>query len=133
MFGGAAASAQSTTFRAIGVDTSRAKIPLEEIFSGGPLPQGIPALGFGDDHNGAAGWTPCGGPILASILALAGSSGSASQGSLLLNSYAFGFGIPFLLFAQLLPWWQSLRRFAGVPGRVGGVLLIVVGTVLLLN
>ncbi len=58
MFGGAAASAQSTTFRTIGVDTSRAKIPLEEIFSGGPPPQGIPALGFGGDHNGAAGESP---------------------------------------------------------------------------
>jgi len=85
----------------------------------------------------AAGWTPCVGPILASILALAGSSGDASQGGWLLGSYALGFGVPFLLFAQLLPQlfslWRHLRRFTGVLGRVGGVLLILVGVVLLLN
>lgn len=81
----------------------------------------------------AAGWTPCIGPILAGILALAGSSGSGSQGGLLLGVYALGFAVPFLLFAQLLPLWRHLRKYAGVIERVGGVLLIAVGAVLLLD
>ncbi len=55
VFGCAVGSAQSTTFRTLGVDTNRALIPLEEILSGGPPPQGIPALGFSGDHAGAAG------------------------------------------------------------------------------
>lgn len=41
--------------------------------------------------------------------------------------------MPFLLFAQLLVLWRHLRRFAGVIERAGGVLLVLVGTVLLLN
>lgn len=49
--------------RAIGVDLERAMIPVEEILSGGPPPQGIPALGFSGDHAGAAG--PTGAPRFA--------------------------------------------------------------------
>lgn len=81
----------------------------------------------------AAGWTPCVGPILASILALAGSSGSSSQGGLLLGVYALGFAVPFLLTAQLLPLWRNLKKYVGVIEKVGGVLLILVGIVLLAN
>jgi cytochrome c-type biogenesis protein len=79
----------------------------------------------------AAGWTPCVGPILASILALAGSSGSSLQGGLLLGVYALGFAVPFLLTAQLLPLWKNLICYVGIIEKIGGVLLIVVGIVLL--
>ena len=52
-------SAQTdSTMRAIEVDTERAGIPLEEVSSGGPPPQGIPALGFSGDRAGAAGPSP---------------------------------------------------------------------------
>lgn len=81
----------------------------------------------------AAGWTPCVGPILASILALAGARGSSSQGALLLGVYALGFAVPFMLAAQALPSWRVPGKYVGVVEKVGGVLLILVGTVLLSN
>ncbi|UCH25188.1 MAG: sulfite exporter TauE/SafE family protein [Trueperaceae bacterium] len=78
----------------------------------------------------AAGWTPCIGPILAGILGIAATTGGASQGGLLLGVYALGFAVPFLVFAQLLPAWKALRRYAGVIEKVGAVLLIAVGLLL---
>ncbi len=54
----AVVSAQPTALHSLGVDTSRAAIPLDEILSGGPPPQGIPALGFGGDWVGAAESSP---------------------------------------------------------------------------
>jgi cytochrome c-type biogenesis protein len=81
----------------------------------------------------AAGWTPCIGPILAGILALAGTSGGGGPGALLLGVYALGFSVPFLAFAQLLTLWRRVRTYAGIIERVGGILLILVGLVLLLD
>jgi cytochrome c-type biogenesis protein len=79
----------------------------------------------------AAGWTPCVGPILGSILALAGSSGSVARGALLLFAYSLGLGIPFLLVALLFgrakPLLKWLNRHSLVINRVAGVLLIAVG------
>jgi len=49
-----------------------------------------------------AGWSPCIGPILASIIAIASTQGSALQGGVLLAVYSLGFAVPFLIFAQLL-------------------------------
>ena len=50
----------------------------------------------------AAGWTPCIGPILASILVVAASSGQVGEGVLLLAVYSLGLGVPFLLSCLLL-------------------------------
>ena len=58
--GSAFAQSVPPPLRMIGVDTSKANIPLEDILSGGPPPQGIPALGFTGDWNDAAG--PSAGP-----------------------------------------------------------------------
>jgi len=51
----------------------------------------------------AAGWTPCIGPILGSILLYAGTAGSVASGIELLTAYALGLGLPFLL-----PPWPSI-------------------------
>src|SRR6202046_104090 len=55
----------------------------------------------------AAGWTPCIGPILAAILAVAGSEATVAKGALLLAAYAFGLGIPFVIAAL------AMERFLG--------------------
>jgi cytochrome c-type biogenesis protein len=77
------------------------------------------------------GWTPCVGPVFGSILILAGVSGGAAQGALLLALYAAGLAIPFLFLgltaergAAFLQRHQGLTRGVEV---VGGVLLIVLG------
>lgn len=78
----------------------------------------------------AAGWTPCIGPILAGILGIAATTGGAAQGGLLLLFYSLGFSLPFLALSQLLPVTRALGRHARTVERVGAVLLIAVGVLL---
>lgn len=81
-----------------------------------------------------AGWTPCVGPVLATILLYAGTSGSVARGTLLLAVYALGLGLPFLVCAfgvdRLLTRMQSLRRWVRPLEIVTGALLLVVGLAL---
>ena len=83
----------------------------------------------------AAGWTPCVGPILGTILALAASTGSVGQGVLLLLAYSLGLGVPFILVAVLFGRVTGLMRWLGkhslTINRVAGVLLIIVGVLIL--
>lgn len=85
----------------------------------------------------AAGWTPCVGPILASILMLAANTGSASQGVVLLLLYSFGLAVPFLLlafmFSTLSPLLKFIAKYSLTINRVAGVFLIILGTLLLLD
>lgn len=79
----------------------------------------------------AAGWTPCIGPILATILTLSASSESVVGGTVLLLLYSAGLGIPFVLLAlgfhRIKGAIDVLRRHGRVIERVSGALLIVVG------
>ncbi len=81
-----------------------------------------------------AGWTPCIGPILATILLLASMEGSAWRGSLLLGVYAFGLAIPFIAAAVSVNWFlvgsQKVRTWVGPLQKVSGFVLIVVGVML---
>lgn len=79
----------------------------------------------------AAGWAPCIGPVLATILATASVSGSAAWGGLLLGLYSLGLGIPFLLLARGFDRanrsFTALRRHSRQIEVLGGMLLVTVG------
>jgi len=83
----------------------------------------------------AVAWTPCVGPILGAILALAGTSGEIGRGAFLLTTYAAGLGLPFFLSAvavnSFFQFSQSLRRYLQLIHTMGGILLIIVGILLL--
>ena len=83
------------------------------------------------------GWSPCLGPVLGTILILAGTTGSATSGALLLFVYAMGLGLPFLLVALLygsaVTYVVTLQKYLPLISRVGAVLMIVIGTLLLLG
>jgi cytochrome c-type biogenesis protein len=83
----------------------------------------------------AFGWTPCVGPILGSILLLAGSGTGVAAGAGLLAVYSLGLGVPFVLFAVFLsrmtPVLRWLQRHAAAVSRAGGAVLIVFGILLL--
>ncbi len=81
----------------------------------------------------AFGWTPCIGPILGAILSLAASSASLGSGVGLLLAYTLGLAVPFLLAAAL---WgrlnlRALNRYSGWFERIGGLILVVVGVLIL--
>jgi cytochrome c-type biogenesis protein len=82
----------------------------------------------------AIGWTPCVGPTLAAILALAAGEGHPGQGAVLLAVYALGLGIPFLLFGLLftrsLGLVRGLRRKWRVVSLASGSLLVAFGVLL---
>ena len=82
----------------------------------------------------SAGWSPCVGPILGSILTLSLSGGSISQGAMLLSAYSAGLAIPFLLAATQIGLVTTvIRRYGKVVHYVEvgmGVVMIVVGFLL---
>jgi cytochrome c-type biogenesis protein len=96
-----------------------------------------PTVGAGMGRSGAlglafgAGWSPCIGPILGSILLLAGNATTLGQGVLLLVAYSLGLGLPFLLAALFVQGlaghlWR-LRRYVGIINLGAGALLVLMG------
>ena len=81
-----------------------------------------------------AAWTPCVGPVLATILMYAGSSGTIARGTGLLGAYALGLGLPFLLLAflseQLLSRIRSASRWSRPLELLTGAVLVIVGLAL---
>src|SRR5262245_35225107 len=79
----------------------------------------------------AFGWTPCIGPILAGIIAIAASKNTVSQGVLLLAVYSAGLGIPFLLTSMALSRFFSftskIRKHYHTIEMVSGALLVTIG------
>lgn len=83
----------------------------------------------------AAGWTPCIGPILASILMIAASSGQVGEGVWLLSAYSIGLGIPFLVsglaFHQFLSAFNRFRKHIRLVEIITGVMLMLIGVMLI--
>lgn len=81
-----------------------------------------------------AGWTPCVGPVLASVLLYASFEETLMQGMILLGAYALGLGIPFFVSAVALNWFIAgstrLRRWLVPLERTAGAVMVVLGVLL---
>lgn len=82
----------------------------------------------------AAGWTPCIGPVLGSILLYASTANSVASGIELLTAYAMGLGMPFLITSlainTALSYFKKINRYMRVVSVVSGLFLVVVGILL---
>lgn len=82
-----------------------------------------------------AGWTPCVGPILGSILTMAAATQDITKGIILLISYSIGLGIPFLLAGLLIhkffEYFKTIQKYFRVITLVGGILLVIIGILLI--
>jgi cytochrome c-type biogenesis protein len=95
----------------------------------GPLGAVLVGIAF------AFGWTPCIGPILGGILAIAGSKNSVGEGITLLAIYSLGLGIPFLITSlainQFFGAAKKIRRYYHAIELTSGVLLIAIGLLII--
>jgi cytochrome c-type biogenesis protein len=85
----------------------------------------------------AFGWTPCIGPILATILVLAGAQGTVLKGIVLLAVYSLGLAVPFLLTSlgvdRFLVFYSRFRKHLHTVEVLSGILLIAIGVLIFLN
>jgi cytochrome c-type biogenesis protein len=84
-----------------------------------------------------AGWTPCLGPILGSILVYTGSQADLGRGMWLLSAYSAGLAVPFLLSAiaidRFTAFFQRMRKQMVWISRVSGAVMILIGVLLVTN
>ena len=85
----------------------------------------------------AAGWTPCVGPILASILIYAGSMETIGMGIMLLAVYSLGLAVPFILTAYAIgsfsEYFRKISRYLNTISIISGILLIAMGVLIFTN
>ena len=83
------------------------------------------------------GWTPCIGPILGSILALASIEETLSRAILLLSFYSLGLAIPFVasgyLIQRFLLFSKNFKKNINIISKIGGIILLVTGILILTN
>jgi len=83
------------------------------------------------------GWTPCIGPILGSILALASTEETIFKAIILLSFYSLGLAIPFILSGYLmqrfLMFSKNFRKNISLVSKIGGVILLITGILILTN
>lgn len=103
----------------------------ERLVPGRPISAFLLGLFFG------FGWSPCLGPILGTILLLAGTSGSLFSGAFLLFVYSLGIALPFLLLAyfygRAFASVVAFARYLPLIERISGVFLVAVGLLLVLG
>ena len=85
----------------------------------------------------AFGWTPCIGPILGSILALAATEESMSKGISLLILYSLGLALPFILSGYLIQKFlifsKNFKKNITLISKIGGIILLITGILILTN
>ena len=84
-----------------------------------------------------AGWSPCIGPMLGSILIVAGSQDTVLKGILLLAVYSSGLAVPFLIMSvfinSIIEIMKRATKFIGILNKVSGILLIAIGLLLIFD
>jgi cytochrome c-type biogenesis protein len=148
--------AQGALFGAIGESINSHRTTIERVLGAVTIVMGLVFLGFvgfaqrefrvhklpaagllGAPLLGAAfglAWSPCLTPTFGAVYSLSLTQGTLGRGAFLTACYCVGLGLPFLLVALGFGWMSNalafLRRHMGVVSRVGGVLLVVIGVLL---
>ncbi len=85
----------------------------------------------------ALGWTPCVGPLLASILLLSSAEKDIARGAMLLLSYSLGLALPFffssILINNFLAYFKAIKKYLRVISVITGIFLIIVGVLIFTN
>lgn len=97
----------------------------------GPVKASGPLGGFALGLAFAIGWTPCIGPVLAAVLSVAASKGTAAEGAGLLAVYSAGLGVPFILagiaIGPFLSFFRTFKKHLGLIEKLMGALLVLTG------
>lgn len=84
-----------------------------------------------------AGWTPCVGPMLGAILAVAASTQDIFKGIVILISYSIGLGIPFfisgLIVHKFFEHFKKIKKYFKIISTVGGIILVIIGILLIMG